>query len=423
MKAGFARIEITPEKQMPMAGYDRRRGLSQGRLDPLYASALLVGNKSPELVICSFDLLGMDSSFCTELGKMIGERLRLPPERIIICATHTHSGPAGIFTNRADYDREYMERLLYCGVNSAENAIGDFSEASVSHLPVRVKGVASPRNIGRRPGAELFEMRADTLKFSRRAGNIMLCTFACHPTVLNEQNLLFSRDLPGAGARFIRDGGRAIFLNGPCADLSTRYTRRGSDPGELTRLGGIWGEAVDGARGRICPEKTASVKTFCAAIRLSGRTGMDSEIQSGMMDYLRKHIRSCGNPQERREYSSRLAVLERGEYTSRDGKIVPVELVDLGCLAMLCLPLELSSHAGETCRSAAEKAVEKPVIPICYAGGYCGYLPSDQQLSDESCYEDLASPYSRSAGNELIKGIENMMSSVKGSSQKNGGGR
>lgn len=413
MKAGFARIEITPEKQMPLAGYDRRRGLSAGSLDPLYASALLIGSELPELVICSFDLLGVDSSFCTELGNLIEKKLMLPRERIIICATHTHSGPSGIFKNRADYDREYVEHLLNSGAASVQHAAGDFAEASLSRLPVRVEGIASPRNTVRSPDAEAFEMSADTLRFSRKTGNILLCTFACHPTVLNEQNLLFSRDLPGAGACFMRDGERAIFLNGPCADISTRYTRRGSDPNELMRLGGLWGRAVDGAGKWIHSEKIDSIKTFCSMVKLSGRIGLDGKSQSDLMNCLKERIRSCKDPEEQREYFSRLAVLERGKYTSRRGEDIPLELVDLGCLVLLCLPLELSSSVDGKCRAAVEKALKKPVILVCYAGGYDGYLPSDQLLSSESSYEDLASPYSHDAQNEFIKGVGNLVKFVK----------
>ncbi|HCS73207.1 MAG TPA: hypothetical protein DIW17_04940, partial [Clostridiales bacterium] len=245
MKAGFARVEITPGKPMHMAGYDRRQGYSKGCLDPLYVSVVVIGGEVPKFAICSFDLLGVDTAFCDELRQFIENHTFLQGKHVMICATHTHSGPSGIFCNRKNYGSGYADQLLHSGLKAARNAIDDFSETVVSSIPLTVKGVASIRNLGRQQKAQSYEMDAGVLLFSRKKENIRICTFACHPTVLDEQNLFFSRDLPGSAASFMEDGKNTIFLNGPCADLSTRYTRQGSNSEELHRLGKLWGDAVN----------------------------------------------------------------------------------------------------------------------------------------------------------------------------------
>ncbi len=413
MKAGFARLDITPEYQMPMAGYDRRKGLSKGELTPLYVSVLILGAKAPEIAICSYDLLGIDHAFCTEFGILVEERFNIPRKHLVVCATHTHSGPGSIFKNREGYDRDYVERLLDIGILALKAAIEDFAEARPFYYPVKVKGVASPRSSRLGPEAENYEMKSDVVRFSRQGGDILLCTFACHPTVLNEENLLFSRDLVGAAESCLESEGKAIFINGPCGDLSTRYTRRNSNLNEVTRLGSLWGSAVNEALKNTCCESMMKIRIAHGMVPLSGRCGMDEATRVQWMQHLKKHISACGKTEEQREYLSRLAVLERGPYHTREDKNIPIQFIDFGFLTFLCFPLELGSSFGQTCENIIRKALGKDACIICYAGGYEGYLPSLNPLSLESSYEDLASPYLHSAQTELLKGIERLLEMVK----------
>lgn len=411
MKAGFSRRNITPEKQMPMSGYDRRHGPSAGVLDPLYVSVLVLGNTAPELVLCSFDLLGTDWAFCTELEERIEKKLMIPRESVVVCATHTHSGPSGIFKNRGNYDREYAGFLLDRGLAAAGEALNDFADAGMFFIPLSVKGVAAPRDIGY-GGAGGYEMKADMLLFKRRAGGILLCTFACHPTVLDEKNFLFSRDLPGAAASGMKEGERAIFLNGPCADISTRYTRRGSDVNELGRLGAVWGRGAEKAMERSGCEKMLKIETHSVHVCLPGRKGMDVKIQTEWMNSLNRQIDTCADEAEKREYLSRLAVFERGEYKAVNDREITMKLVDIGPLLLLFIPLEVHSSFGGRCCDTIREELGREVRIICYSGGYEGYLPSGRPLTADSCYEDLASPYSPDARSRIEEAIKKLIDEV-----------
>ena len=58
LKAGVARIDITPEKPVNMSGYARRKGLSTGVHDPLSARAVAFEAGGKRLVLISTDIIG-----------------------------------------------------------------------------------------------------------------------------------------------------------------------------------------------------------------------------------------------------------------------------------------------------------------------------------------------------------------------------
>jgi len=81
----------------------------------------------------------------------------------------------------------------------------------------------------------------------RLAGVIV--NFACHPTTLNHENYLVTRDYPGYMCDAIEAvkgrGVQAGFAQGAAGDISCRWTRRGNSFAEAARLGHMLaGEAL-----------------------------------------------------------------------------------------------------------------------------------------------------------------------------------
>ena len=62
LKAGFAKVDITPPLAVCMAGYFHRRE-AEGILDPLYASAIAVSDAKDDIkwILISCDLIGLGS--------------------------------------------------------------------------------------------------------------------------------------------------------------------------------------------------------------------------------------------------------------------------------------------------------------------------------------------------------------------------
>jgi hypothetical protein len=92
LAAGFATADITPPVGYSMWGslYPQ---VSTGTTDPLYVKVMTLrqGQTRGALVICD---LGYVSRSVTEPARRLSaERTGIPPENIVICATHTHGGP------------------------------------------------------------------------------------------------------------------------------------------------------------------------------------------------------------------------------------------------------------------------------------------------------------------------------------------
>src|SRR5262245_14327062 len=70
MKAGFAKIVITPEKNMWMAGYANRSKPSAGKVHDLYAKALVVQDaRGARIVLVTTDLLGLPRALTSEISE------------------------------------------------------------------------------------------------------------------------------------------------------------------------------------------------------------------------------------------------------------------------------------------------------------------------------------------------------------------
>ncbi len=75
-KAGLARVVITPEHSMWMAGYAARTKPSEGKVHDLYAKALaLEDSQATRLVIVTADIIGFPREFRRPDGKGLREAI------------------------------------------------------------------------------------------------------------------------------------------------------------------------------------------------------------------------------------------------------------------------------------------------------------------------------------------------------------
>ena len=89
LKAGFARIDITPPIGHNMSGYYHER-LSEGILDPLLATAVAVNDGKTTAVIISVDVIGLRQEICDLIRDEISKRYDISREAVFISCTHTH---------------------------------------------------------------------------------------------------------------------------------------------------------------------------------------------------------------------------------------------------------------------------------------------------------------------------------------------
>ena len=92
-RIGWAEVDITPDKPVSLVGQFAER-ISEYVEKPLTATAMAVATDDEQLVICSCDLGGVSASLLNAVrGKLAGNGAGLDPMKVILNATHTHTGP------------------------------------------------------------------------------------------------------------------------------------------------------------------------------------------------------------------------------------------------------------------------------------------------------------------------------------------
>lgn len=132
--AGAAQRVITPPVGVSLSGWNpRASGDIRSRYvhDDLYARALVLRNGSRAWALVAVDLTGVDAVATEQVRHGAAERTGLSPDTIMVCATHTHSGPAFCPVATA-YSPEDMARLTIRGDGSAPAAMGQVTSVSSS---------------------------------------------------------------------------------------------------------------------------------------------------------------------------------------------------------------------------------------------------------------------------------------------------
>jgi len=164
-KAGLASTVITPEQPMWMAGYAARTKPSEGKVHDLRAKALALEDaQGARVVIVTVDLLGISRTMRDWLEKEVGQRYKLPPEGLLLSASHTHCGPAvreakysvygdnfyGLSAEEVQQSERYAEDLQQKLLQLVGQAMEDLAPARLSYSHARAGFAMNRRSKVRR---------------------------------------------------------------------------------------------------------------------------------------------------------------------------------------------------------------------------------------------------------------------------------
>jgi predicted neutral ceramidase superfamily lipid hydrolase len=93
IRAGAAQTVITPPLDCYLAGYFHDRLATRVR-DDLYCRALVLEGAGARIALVSLDLVCVVSEWADVARGQIQERTGIGADKVLICATHTHTGPA-----------------------------------------------------------------------------------------------------------------------------------------------------------------------------------------------------------------------------------------------------------------------------------------------------------------------------------------
>src|SRR5512146_2305357 len=126
LKAGAAKIDITPTKPVTLSGYAARKDLSTGVHDPLSARAVAFEANGTRLVLISTDIIGF-YEVANVMREAILDECRLQPSELFLCGIHTHSAPTPTLNRERSHANnvEYTEGLKPKLIELARKALAN----------------------------------------------------------------------------------------------------------------------------------------------------------------------------------------------------------------------------------------------------------------------------------------------------------
>jgi hypothetical protein len=206
VEVGVARVDITPEYPVRLAGYAVRTRESVGVQQRIWAKALALGGdeQGPALLL-AVDNMGVPEAIAADVAARLG-KAGVSPDRVVVASSHTHSAP--MLVSRAidiffggtlpaeekgrveRYTRELADKLQ----RVAEAALKDRRPARLSWGRGRVGFAENRRTRGGPVDHDLPMLRVADAEGKVRA---VVVGYACHCTTLDPADNLISGDWAG----------------------------------------------------------------------------------------------------------------------------------------------------------------------------------------------------------------------------------
>lgn len=218
-RAGVAKTKITPDEFMLMAGYGSRTEPADGKLTELWAKALVLEDAAGQRgVLITLDLVGIDRALSNRICESLGSAHHLERQRIAICTSHTHTGPAvGMNLGPLHYlvaTPEHQKQIDTYTLQLHDKVVGVVKDAIDKLQPAELRwgsghctfavnrrenkpydNVPQWRTDGVLKGPVDHDVPVLTVRNENGNLNSVLFGYACHATVLGVRQ--WSGDYPG----------------------------------------------------------------------------------------------------------------------------------------------------------------------------------------------------------------------------------
>ncbi len=400
LRTGEARIDVTPEQPVVLAGYASRTNLSEGVHDRLSARVVAFEQDGRRLVLVSLDNLGFYNDTSGPLRQAILEACAIQPSELFLCAIHTHSAPlltldtARGHPNNVAYTkalggklaqgvREALARLVPAelGVGSGSSPVGVNRREVAQGVDGKTKVV-----LGRNP-SRITDREVEVLKVVNPGGTepaVLLFAYGTHSTSLGPGNYQVSGDIHGLAAQFLEKyfGGDLVApeFAGASGDI---------DP---------WVRVLPGFRtGRGWVPETVLMGTLLAE--------EVARVAEGI------HTSATNCPIRTAWKTLALPARPKGEAASSDDTTasMTITVARLGGIAFVGLGGEVFNELGKAIKLSSPF---HPTLVLTHCNGAAGYVPTRPSYS-EGGYEVQSSSFAPGGGEQLVEEAVRMLKELQ----------
>jgi len=307
LDAGAGVVDITPTDPVVLAGSPTRL-MSSSVGSRLYVKALVLAAGGQKVAIVTLDTLKYPVEHAIRARRQIEQTTGIPASNVIICASHTHSGPLWSY---------YKDELVTPIAEAVALAARDLTPCTLGTSKGKVEGVSECRRVikdgaawnrwqlapserDKYPAEGQSDPEFDVLAVIGKDGRFkaVVYNFACHAA--NTRASVVSADYPGDVQAYVKKclGYEAptLFLTGACGDVNPVYGARMELFGE--KLGG----EIMRCLGQLEPIAKPALGIECREVAMPGRERpelMEEDIALKWPGQLEHYKRTFGDMKQR----------------------------------------------------------------------------------------------------------------------------
>ncbi|MFN3192384.1 MAG: hypothetical protein ACE361_17870 [Aureliella sp.] len=446
LRAGFARVEITPPVGFRIAG-NYYESYSKGIDDPLHGRVMYLADDDTRALVISLDVCSIGRTASDPIRARIMKETGVPRDQIIVSATHNHAGPEYYGTLRdllhakavkQNHGSDPAEPIEYVPFlcdrlsEAAKEAISTSVPASATEGETQVEGLAFNRRFHMKDGSVRFnpgignpnivreagpvDTRLPVLRLNRRSDSKPLglyTTFALHTATYGDLTR-FGADFPGEMDRLLREkhgeGFVALFGEGTAGDINHIDVRAETRPDKWNHFKLIANRLVEEIQ-----DLDPDMKTIASPDLKFGRTIVPIPLQELDPALHAKAESILFAPKGEASFLERVAAwkqLNTERLRERDGDHLQVELqaITIGdSYAIVSLPHEVFVEIGMQIRDGSPF---KTTAVISLAQDLDFYVPTRKAFAEGS-YEVTTSSIQPGGGEAMAEAAVQLLQSLK----------
>ena len=415
LRAGYAKVDITPSGPVYLGGYNLRGSPSDGihGNDRLYARALVFESSGVRVVFVVADVIEIQGH--NIFRRMIAQATGVPEANILLGDVHNHSAPMPQAEAKTAWDHQFADGLVEAARQAVSNlqpvriaagtghsriamnrrqvrpgdadsaltfdenaASQSFGKHKTDH-PVMIHEFGGVVRLGANPLGPIDDA-VQIVRVDKAAGGplAVMIHYACHGTSLGGRNSKISGEWMGRMQEYVErqfPGLGSIYLQGAAGDINPRVV--GGLDGYVDNIEATWalgeeiGREVVRVYSGLSPEPWASprVQLETAEILL---------------------------PRQYRELFQ--------DFTATAVK-VPTTIVRLGDLMWTTFPGEMFSNIGKQVKAASPATFAHL---MGYTNGSVGYFP-DQKAYTDGGYEVASTQFDPQSEHIYLRAIAALM--------------